>query len=90
MAILTGKQLTQLRQLCAKQFAGETELIDYLKVNLNGAMQELEDWIELTATRQAISNRINTGSAPHSFNARQKEIIFVFFIFQKAKREGII
>ena len=68
MAILTVEQLVQLRQDLEKR--GHT--INYNKLQINAAFQGLEDWYQAASVQNALSNAIDTATAPLVLTPQQK------------------
>lgn len=80
MAILRPDQLTELRQECSKVMR-----VNYLKADVNKALQAIEDWFE--ANRVAISKAIDSATSPVIFTVPQKKQIAKHWLKNKFGRE---
>lgn len=77
MAILTGPELTELRNRHQEQHYRP----DVTKPQLNQAFQQIEDWFE--------ANRVSLGLAiTGPFTNTQKRHLIIHFLRQKATRGG--
>lgn len=78
MAALTVQQLRRARNGC------ETAMpLGYTKEHVNAALQAIEDWWELPATKAAISSAIDTATSPFVFTNAQKKKIGKFWLLEK-------
>lgn len=84
MATITSSELTSLRQETSKD---PSMSLNYLKSEINAALQALEDWYDDPATKTEVSNRINTATSPHVFTNNQKKKIAKYWLRNKFGRE---
>jgi hypothetical protein len=87
MAVLTARELNELRKRCA----AELGVADFDKATANAALQAIEDWYETNKATgstdiDTATTAINTVS-PYTFSAPQKKILFQYWNFQKFNRE---
>jgi hypothetical protein len=61
----------------------------WVKSQVNAALQAIEDFVELPATRTAIGSRIET-AAPGVFDATEKEVLVLAWAFTYATRKGYV
>jgi hypothetical protein len=83
MAVLTAQQLVEIR----KKVAAKHLEVPWTKPTINAALQGIEDWFE--GNKGNLSTAINTASSPFVFTAAQKKFLIAYWLFQKARREGI-
>lgn len=81
MAVLNTTQLEELR----RHLETSGIAVTYTKVQVNAALQAIEDWFE--ANRTSLSTAINAGTAPFTFTGAQKVKLVKFWLLQKAGRE---
>jgi hypothetical protein len=81
MAVLTPGQLTELRQFIAAGVATQS----WTKLQVNAALQALENWYE-SSGRAAAGSAIET-AAPGVFTNAQKKLLGKYWLLQKAGRE---
>lgn len=81
MAILDSKTLAAASQLCER--AGT---VDYRKQQLYAALQAVEDALTSVTVKTALSNAINTATAPKVLTAAQKREIVKSVIVTLAAR----
>ena len=74
MAILTSEQLAKRRQAITR-FMFPDEPIDYLKTDLNLALQAIEDWLDSSALGGQMRGQIEV-AAPGVFTVAQKDKIW--------------
>ena len=82
MAVLNSTQLAELR----RAMASDQATVNYNKVQINAALQAVEDWFE--ANRAAINAAINTATAPLVFTGSQKSALVKYWLRQKFERGG--
>lgn len=82
LAILQPGELTELRQQATRN-----QTVDFSKQTINAALQALEDLME--SNRVALSNAINSATAPYMFTPVMKRRLFALWCRQKFKREGV-
>ena len=83
MAILTLKQLADIRQSCYKG----APAVDYDKTQINAMLQAVEDWFE--ANRNSLNTAINTATAPKVFTIAQKKRAVAYWLEQKFQTEKV-
>ena len=83
---LTAEQLAAIRQKISRLLTEEGEPVDYVKSEVNLAIQSIEDWWELPATKSAISDAIDAATT-FSFSNAQKKNIGKYWLDNKAERE---
>ena len=76
MAVLNTQQLVKMRQMVQR----EDLPIDYVKTQLNTALQNIEDWFE--ANRTALGTAIGG-----TFTGQQKKAFVKSWLFSKFGRE---
>jgi len=82
MAVLTTGQLAALRHECE----AESPNVNYTKVQINAALQAIEDWLE--ANRASLAVVINTATAPFIFTPTQKILLAKMWMRSKFERGG--
>ena len=82
MAVLTSPQITELR----KQAAADVPTVRWDKATINAAFQAIEDVFESGALQTAISNAINTATAPFVFTAPEKRMLVKFWLHSRFER----
>jgi hypothetical protein len=73
MAILTSEQLAKRRQAVTREMF-PAQPIDYLKQDLNLALQAMEDWITSNALRDQMRDKIS--EVTPVFTPAQRDIIW--------------
>lgn len=68
MTVLTALEKQKVRNACS-----ETLQVNYTKIDLNNAVQGVEDWFE--ANKTSLNTAINTATDPFVFTAAQKKKI---------------
>lgn len=81
MAVLTSEQLQELRAACAREL-----LVRYDKPTINAVMQAIEDVFESPTLRAAISNAIDTASAPIVFTPAEKRVLVKHWLVSRFRR----
>lgn len=74
MAILTSEQLAKRRQAVTREMYPD-EPIDYLKSDLNLALQAVEDWLITPALRGQMRGKIDD-AVPGVFTVAQRDKIW--------------
>lgn len=82
MAILSVKELAELRRACARNVTPVT----WTKPQINAALQAIEDWFE--ANRASLGAAIET-AAPLQFAGPLKKRLVAFWLRQKFGREAV-
>lgn len=91
MAVLNATQLAEHRRFFLDTLAKDnTAPPAVVKAQYSAAFQSIEDWLELAATKQEVSNRINTATAPTVLSAELKRRLFAICCFWKFRREGVL
>lgn len=83
MAVLTANELAALRRDVARDLA----TVNFSKVEVNAALQGVEDWFELN--RASLSTAINTATTPFVFSAAQKKLLVAYWLLLKAGKEKV-
>lgn len=81
MAVLNSLQLQELRAGCAQDMA-----VRYDKPTINAVMQAIEDTFGSLAVRNAISNAIDTASAPLVFTGPEKRFLVKHWLSSRFRR----
>ena len=81
MPVLTTTQLVELRQACAR----EQLVVNYTKVDINRALQAVEDSFE--AIRPTLNAAVNAATTPLVLTAGQKRLLVKYWLQQKTGRE---
>ena len=82
MVLLSSDEATKIRQECARAFP----TVDYIKPQINAAIQGIEDWFE--ANRPSLSAAINTATGPFIFTNAQKVALVKYWLASKFERGG--
>jgi hypothetical protein len=85
MAVLTTAERSQISEAVARL----NPAVDYPKARIFAAMQAIEDWWELPATKSAISTAINTATGAPNLTNAQKKLIGAFWLQLKAEKEKV-
>lgn len=81
MAILTSEQLTELRNDCERD-----QPVRYVKAQANAAFQAIENVFISAAMQNALSNAIDTATAPLVLTPAEKRIFVKHWLRQRAQR----
>ena len=79
MTTLTIGELAKIRQRCATNIVG----IDYIKIDINSAVQAIEDWIEVNMTN--LMTAIDSATI-YNFTNAQKNKILKFWLNMRFNR----
>ena len=88
MAILIPNELSDLRQKVAAKAKEKDVTIDWLKAQINLALQAIEDEWEHPATKALFSDAIET-VVPGLFDNQEKKIMGRYWLSDKARREEV-
>ena len=84
MAILSVDELVIMRNRM-ESLVGSP---NYRKSHINGALQQIENFIESQRFKNDLSDRIDTGSSPHVFTLAEKDLLFKVYMENKARGLG--
>jgi hypothetical protein len=85
MAVLTDLERQELRAALCRNTTEQT----WTRVQVDAALQAVEDRMRLTSTENAIGGDIES-AAPGLFNAAQKRLLFGVWCVSAARRLGIL
>ena len=85
MAVLTTVERSRISERVARLAPD----VNYPKARIFLAMQALEDWWELPATKTAISQAMNTATGAPNLTVAQKKLIGAFWLELKAEKERV-
>jgi len=76
MAILTARQLDEVRQALVRELTADGVTgINFTKPQVNAAIQAVEDVLTGAALQTALSNAMNTATSPLVLTAAQKKLL---------------
>jgi hypothetical protein len=79
---LSNEDKRKIRNLAERK----SVTVDWLKIELNNAVQGVEDWWELAATQLSISSAIDSATTFNFTNA-QKKVLVKFWLQNRSDRE---
>lgn len=79
---LEVNELSEMR----RRVCDNTSFNGFIKPQINAALQAVEDFFELPATKTAISNAINGATAPATMTALQKRYLVKIWLEKRAGR----
>jgi len=75
MAILTAKQIDDVRQPLVRELTSDGSGVNFTKPQVNAAIQAVEDVLTGAALQTALSNAINSATSPLVLTAAQKKLL---------------